>query len=307
MAAPYSEFPANQAGQSLRVLLWDQDLVDMWVLDAAGERVPFRGKGSVWHAHADCELTCITAGDGILQVGDHSGRFSAPDCLLLGAEVPHVWKARGDSAGVSLQFRTDAPLLSAPELVPLTRLWAHARHGLRLTGATADHLRAELPQFAGQSSTVRLGRFIALLDTLRRAPATDLVVLSARAHTALSVGEQDRAMGRVLDHLIAHFADEIRVDDLVRLSGCSPATFARRFTRLTGTTVVDYLHTLRIQEVQRVLLESDRPVTDVAFAAGFNNLAHFNAIFKRHSGCSPSQYRKQQRTVGVGGASNGAT
>jgi AraC-like DNA-binding protein len=298
MAAPLSEFPATQAGQSLRVLIWDRDLVDMWVLDDAGERVPFRGKGSVWHAHADCELTCITSGDGILQVGDHSGRFSAPDCLLLGAEVPHVWKARGDSAGMSLQFRTDAPLLSAPELAPLTRLWSHARHGLRLTGATAERLRTELPLFAGVSATVRLGRFIALLDVLRRAPVTDLLPLSARAHTALTVGEQDRAMGRVLDHLIAHFTDVIRLDDLVRMSGCSPATFARRFTRLTGTTVVDYLHTLRIQEVQRVLLESDRPITDIAFAAGFNNLAHFNAIFKRRAGCSPSQYRKQQGAAG---------
>lgn len=294
MSAPFSEFPATQAGQSLRVLLWDKDLVDMWVLDDAGERVPFRGKGSVWHAHADCELTCITSGDGILQVGDHSGRFSAPDCLLLGSEVPHVWKARGDSAGVSLQFRTDAPLLAAPELAPLVRLWAHARHGLRLTGETAERLRVEVTSFAGQPATVRLGRFIALLEVLRRAPATDLVALSGRAHTALGVGEQDRAMGRVLDHLIAHFTDEIRVDDLVRMSGCSPATFARRFTRLTGTTVVDYLHALRIQEVQRVLLESDRAITDVAFAAGFNNLAHFNAIFKRRTGCSPSQYRKQQ-------------
>lgn len=299
MAAPYSEFPATQSGQSLRVLLWDRDLIDMWVLDDVGERVPFRGKGSVWHAHADCELTCITSGDGILQVGDHSGRFNAPDCLLLGAEVPHVWKARADSAGVSLQFRADAPLLSAPELAPLARLWSQARHGLRWRGATAERLRAELPLFVGQPATVRLGRFIALLDLLRCGHATDAVPLSARAHTALAVGEQDRAMGRVLDHLIAHFSDGIHLDELVRLSGCSPATFARRFTRLTGTTVVDYLHALRIQEAQRALLDSDRSITAIAFAAGFNNLAHFNAIFRRRAGCSPSQYRKQQRAVGA--------
>lgn len=303
MAAPLSEFPATQAGQSLRVLLWDRDLVDMWVLDDAGERVPFRGKGSVWHAHADCELTCITAGDGILQVGDHSGRFSAPDCLLLGPELPHVWKARADSAGVSLQFRADAPLLAAPELAPLARLWSHARHGLRFGGATAQRLRAELPSFAGQPATVRLGRFIALLDLLRRGHPADAAPLSQRAHTALAVGEQDRAMGRVLDHLIAHFTDDIRLPELVRMSGCSPATFARRFARLTGATVVDYLHALRIQEAQRALLESDRPVTDVAFASGFNNLAHFNAIFRRRTGCSPSQYRKEQRAVGGIGAS----
>jgi hypothetical protein len=56
MAGPFSEFPASHAGQSLRVLLWERDLVDMWMLDDLGVRVPFRGKGSVWHAHADTEL-----------------------------------------------------------------------------------------------------------------------------------------------------------------------------------------------------------------------------------------------------------
>jgi AraC-like DNA-binding protein len=142
---------------------------------------------------------------------------------------------------------------------------------------------------------VRLGRFIALLDVLRRGHASDAVPLSARAHSSVAVGAQDRAMGRVLDHLIAHFTDGIRLDQLVRLSGCSPATFARRFTRLTGTTVIGYLHTLRIQEVQRGLLESDRAITDLAFAAGFNNLAHFNAIFRRRVGCPPSLYRKAGR------------
>ena len=176
MTAPQSEFPASQSGQSLRVLLWDHDLTDMWMLDDLGERVPFHGKGSIWHAHTDCELTCITAGDGILQVGDHSGRFHAPDCLLLGAEVPHVWKARAASAGVSIQFRADSPFLSAPELAPLARLWSHARHGLRWQGATAHTLQAELSLFSGQPAIVRFGRFIALLDVLGRGHATDAIL-----------------------------------------------------------------------------------------------------------------------------------
>jgi len=295
MAAPISEFPASQAGQSLRVLLWDNDLIDMWVLDDAGQRIPFRGKGSVWHAHVDCELTCITNGAGMLQVGDHSGTFSAPDCLLLGAELPHVWKARGDSAGVSLQFRSDAPFLNAPELASLTRLWTHAHHGLRWRGATAEYLRHELPCFVGTSATARLGRFVTVLDALQRGLPNDALPLSQQLHRATTVGDQDRAMGRVLDHLMAHFAEDLPLETLIRLSGLAPATFARRFTRLTGTTVVAYVHGLRIREAQRALLDGDHSITDIAFSCGFNNLAHFNAIFKRLVGCPPSLYRRQQR------------
>ena len=215
--------------------------------------------------------------------------------MLLGAEVPHVWKARGDSAGVSLQFRSDALSLSAPELAPLARLWASARHGLRWRGATAESIRTHLPHFAGLSAAVRLGHFIALLDTLQRGHHDDAIALSTHVHSVANMGEQDRAMGRVLDHLMAHFTDDIRLDILVRLSGHPPATFARRFTRLTGTTVIDYLHALRIHEAQRALLDSKRAITDIAFSTGFNNLAHFNAIFKRRTGCSPSAYRQQQR------------
>ncbi len=299
MAAPFTEFPATQLGQCLRVLLWERDLVDMWVLDDSGQRMPFRGKGSLWHAHADCELTCITAGDGMLQVGDHSGRFSAPDCLLLGSGVPHVWKARGESSGVSLQFRIDTPLFNSPEFSSLARLWSHARRGLRWQGITTKRLQDDMRLFEGQSSIVRLSRFIALMEILHHGQLHDAMALSSRAQMALNVSEQDQPMGRVIDHLLAYFATEIRLDDLIRLSGCTPATFARRFARLTGTSVINYLHTLRIQEAQRLLLDSERNIIDIALAVGFNNLAHFNAIFKRRAGCSPSAYRKQQKMVSV--------
>src|SRR4051812_34652964 len=133
MQSPLHELAPALAGQSLRVLIWDRDLVDMWCLDAAGDRVPFQGKGSTWHLHGDLELTLITAGEGVLYVGDHIGRFAAPDCILLGERLPHVWKSDGAMAGISLQFRLDArsPLRALPEFADLDELWARARLGLR--------------------------------------------------------------------------------------------------------------------------------------------------------------------------------
>jgi len=293
MAAPLHELPAQRAGQSLRVLLWERDLVDMWMLDEAGGRLPFRGRGSVWHAHADCELTCITAGEGVLQVGDHSGAFAAPDCLLLGPELPHVWKARGATAGISIQFRPEGGPFAAPELADCAELWRAALRGLRWRGDTAAALRAGLAELAGCGALERLARFLALLALLRRGHPQDAQPLSVSAPAAAAGDGAQRRMGRVLDHLLERYAEPVRVADLVRLAGCSPATFNRRFARLTGTSVVGYVHRLRVQEVQRRLLESDDTITAIAFACGFENLSHVNAVFRRHAGTTPSAYRRR--------------
>nr|MBA3685893.1 AraC family ligand binding domain-containing protein [Planctomycetota bacterium] len=180
MQSPLRELAPALAGQSLRVLVWDRDLVDMWSLDAAGQRTPYRGQGSNWHVHADLELTTITAGSGVLYVGDHIGRFAAPDCILLGADVPHVWKSDGAMAGVALQFRPDATpgLASLPECAALERLWAAAGFGLRWQGATAATLRAQVLELEGRSALERLGRFIAIAATMLAGVADDAQQLS---------------------------------------------------------------------------------------------------------------------------------
>jgi AraC-like DNA-binding protein len=278
--------------QSLRVLVWDRDLVDMWCLDGAGGRRPYRGKGSLWHVHPEVELTVITHGSGLLYVGDHIGRFTAPDCLLLGADVPHVWKADGPTAGVSVQFRGDGALAALPEFSQLAPLWSRARYGLRWRGRSAERLRDELPRLEQRPSFERLARFLAIIDALRRAPKGDASRLSAGV---IAAGERDRsgaAMHRVLSFIMDRYRERISLDTVVRMSGRSQATFCRHFSRLTGKTFRAYVNAIRIQEVRRALAESDRGVTDIALAAGFDSLTNFYAVFRAAVGCSPRAFRR---------------
>lgn len=293
MQSPLEEVTQAQAGQSLRVLVWERDLVDMWCLDHDGRRAPYRGKGSQWHFHPELELTLITRGHGMLYVGDHIGRFSAPDCILLGSRVPHVWKSHGAMAGVSLQFGGDpaAGLAALPELEPLARLWSRARFGVRWRGETAARLGADLARLEGLAPLPRLARFLAMLETMRAAPRSHGRQLSERALAQEERRHPGDAMRRVLDHIIGHFRDELRLADLVRMSGRSQATFCRHFSALTGRTFTTYVNAIRIQEVRRALLETRRSVTDIAFGSGFSNLSHFHAVFRRTTGCTPRDFR----------------
>lgn len=290
------ESPPALDGQSFRVLIWDRDLVDMWYLDHDGRRRAFRGRGSQWHCHPDTELTAITRGSGVLAVGDHIGRFLAPDCLLMAGHVPHVWTSRRETAGISLQFCTDdaTGIGSLPECQALHSVWKRARHGLRLTGATAHTVCVQLMELTRGSALRRLGLAIGILDTLRSAKPRDLQQLSTTPLLIEDVAPAGNGMERVVAYLMEHSSDDVRLATAVRLSGRSQATFGRQFLKLTGRTFVSYLTALRLQEVQRALLETDRSVTDIAFGAGFTGLPHFYTVFRRATGCNPLTFRRKR-------------
>ena len=57
-------------------------------------------------------------------------------------------------------------------------------------------------------------------------------------------------------------------------------------------TFVEYLNTIRIGHVCKLLADSDENVVNIAYECGFNNLANFNRQFKRLKGMSPSEYRR---------------
>ena len=290
---PLAESALAPVGQSVRVLVWDRDLVHMWCLGQGGRREPFPGKGSQWHCHADLELTVITAGDGVLHVGDHIGRFRAPDCILVGSGVPHAWRSHGALSGVSLQFRHDGVdgLGSLVELCALAALWRKARFGIRWQGATGKRLREQMLALEGRPALDRLARFLLILETMRGAAKTHARTLSEQVVVVGDAQHPDPGMQRVLDHIMANFRADIHLDGLVAMSGRSQATFCRHFPALTGRTFTAYLNAIRIQEASRRLVDSGDRITAIAFAAGFSNLSHFHAVFRRATGCTPREFR----------------
>ncbi len=61
----------------------------------------------------------------------------------------------------------------------------------------------------------------------------------------------------------------------------------------TGKTSIELIHIFLITEAKNMLKGSDRNVTEVAYALGFENMPYFSRLFKREIGLSPQQYKKQ--------------
>jgi transcriptional regulator GlxA family with amidase domain len=91
--------------------------------------------------------------------------------------------------------------------------------------------------------------------------------------------------------------EPLDVAAMARHAAVSPRTFARRFREETGTTPLQWLLSQRVLEARRLLEESDLPIDEIAWRAGFGTAASLRDHFRRATATSPSAYRRSFRPV----------
>src|SRR5262245_62376267 len=88
-----------------------------------------------------------------------------------------------------------------------------------------------------------------------------------------------------------HLEEELGLDRLARVAHFSPFHFHRLFRALVGEAVSEYVRRLRLEAAAVLLKTTGRPVTQVAFDAGYTTHEAFTRAFRLMFGVSPSQYR----------------
>jgi transcriptional regulator GlxA family with amidase domain len=99
-----------------------------------------------------------------------------------------------------------------------------------------------------------------------------------------------------------HLAEPLDVAAMARHAGVSPRTFARRFREETGTTPLRWLLAQRVLEARRLLEESDLPIDEVAWRAGFGTAASLREHFRRATATTPTAYRRSFRPAALAAA-----
>ena len=100
-------------------------------------------------------------------------------------------------------------------------------------------------------------------------------------------------MGEAMAYIERSCREALSLSDVAGSVGLSPFHFLRVFRRVTGTTPHQYLIGARIRLAARLLLDTDRPVTEIAYDVGFQDLSNFVRTFHRVVGCSPRVYRRR--------------
>lgn len=96
----------------------------------------------------------------------------------------------------------------------------------------------------------------------------------------------------ILQYIDIHYHEHIDLALLEQKFGISRPHLCRIFKKMTGISPIDYIIRKRIDEAKHRLIENSGSILEISEECGFNSLSNFNNIFKRMTGCTPGNYRK---------------
>jgi AraC-like DNA-binding protein len=109
--------------------------------------------------------------------------------------------------------------------------------------------------------------------------------------------QQDNAeppvITRAKEFIQEHQTENLRLGHVAKAVNTSTFYFCKMFKKVTGINFTDYLSRVRIEKSKNLLLNPNLRVSEIAFEVGFQSLTHFNRVFKKILGQSPTEYRAQ--------------
>lgn len=260
-----------------------------------------------WHYHPEVELTLIRRGSGMRLVGDSMEPFSDGDLILLGSNLPHLW--RSDSIyfeghedvhieAVAIHFMENfwgEPFLNLPEMKNIRELLGKARRGIRINGNTAKEIACMMESMPKTDSVDRITLLVTMLNIIALSKENN--ILSGLGFSKSYDLVNTDNINAIYNYTLDHFQERISIQDVAAIANISPHSFCRYFKSRTTKTYWQFLLEVRIGYACKLLIENKMSISQVCYTCGFNNLSNFNRQFKSIIGRTPSEYLKEHTSV----------
>jgi len=106
-----------------------------------------------------------------------------------------------------------------------------------------------------------------------------------------------KRMERVSKYIQDNYQSAITLSEISDIASMTEQSFSRWFRQTSGLTFIDYLMQLRTTVASHLLVNTNKPMSEVAEESGFNSSSSFNRSFLKVKGCSPREFRKQKRPL----------
>jgi len=180
-------------------------------------------------------------------------------------------------------LQTGQILLRAPNKAQFQRI---ARQLLEW-GATVDTAQLEEAYFQTHVlTTTQYQAMVKLLEIF----AQHLSTLSNQI-ALQEANAEPPIIHRAKEFIEKHKSDPISLSEVARALNVSTFYFCKLFKKATGINFTEYLSRVRIEKAKNLLLNPNLRVSEIAYEVGFQSLTHFNRVFLRIVGRSPTAYR----------------
>lgn len=252
------------------------------------------------HVHAEFELNFIENAKGARRiVGDSMEEIEDLELCLIGNEkLEHGWidntNTNKQIHEITIQFHKNFflnSLLSKKQFQSLNKMFDDAQKGIKFSLPTIEKVKSRI-----KSLTLNQNGFYAVIELINI-----LYELSIDEHyktlcNSTFTNENDtsesRRVQKMINYIQLNIQKELHLADVAFYVGMSETAFSRFMKKRTGKNFVEYLNDLRLGIASRLLVNTYKSISEIAYECGFNNLSNFNRIFKKRKGCTPKDFRE---------------
>jgi AraC-like DNA-binding protein len=252
----------------------------------------------LWHYHPEIELTYIQQGRGIRYVGDQIDAFQEGDLVLLGENLPHTWATQGvqrsvSQCGIVFQFPL-ALFQNFPELNYLVDFLISAAKGFHFPNPSQEIIQL-ITEFEHLSANHQLFSLLNLIDKLEK--EEKISISNSHYYNLHQLEKENSRINRIKEFLHENFDQKIELEHIAQMVPMSPTYFSAWFKKSIGHSLITYVNKLRIEQACRWLLSTDWDIAEIAYKAGFQQVAHFNRVFKNEKHMPPTTFRQRNPKI----------
>ncbi|MBL3658329.1 AraC family transcriptional regulator [Fulvivirga sediminis] len=129
---------------------------------------------------------------------------------------------------------------------------------------------------------------LTLQEMLVRLMQTQARMLFEYSYKQLS---SSNSLAAAIEYIKLNLRDKIKLDQVAKKACMSRASFFKKFKETMGETPNHFILKERIKLAKAALKNSNKNITEVCYASGFENLSHFIRTFKQEVGSSPKHWQ----------------
>lgn len=252
------------------------------------------------HYHEEFELNFIQNASGARRIiGDHIEEIEDIELVLVGSNLQHAWfthKCKSkEITEITIQFHKDLfdeKFLRRHQLSFIRSMLEKSAKGILFSKETTRLLAPriiDLNQKHGFDSILELMSILHDLSTSRNMRTLSSSTLST---TTDPYNYNSERIEKAMEYVNSNFDKPVTLGEVAKLSNMSEVSFSRFFKQRTGITFIDSLTEIRLSHATRMLIDTSKPIAEIAYNCGFNNISNFNRTFKKRKTSTPKEFRE---------------
>ncbi|MBM7703756.1 bifunctional transcriptional activator/DNA repair enzyme AdaA [Metabacillus iocasae] len=99
----------------------------------------------------------------------------------------------------------------------------------------------------------------------------------------------------ITEYIDKNFTEILTLESLANICHGSPYHMHRTFKKIKGITPVEYIQQVRVNAAKKYLIQTNKPIGDIAICVGMANASYFITLFKKKTGHTPAQFRQMSK------------